>query len=297
MPRLVVRRGSRPRPRGRTGGLAPATAQAATAALSEQTLLSRLDDPTAQLTTLPAGVSVTQLSSHDMTGGNEDGGSYDPTVGKTALPPTFVRMEAGGYVLADELGPGCLVRIWMTGDTNGTQGDPGSFGNLQMFFDGSSTPAVNEPVDQFFDGKDPRFPAPLVNGYLTSSGGNYSYVPFCFAHRLEIRVTGALTTSENYFQLTFLHARPGTPVDSFDGDGAATAEAAAHTLRRSARLQPARRRGASRRPSAPAERWPCRRSRAAAPFGTSGSRSSRSTSRRSTPSRSGSPSTAARSRR
>jgi hypothetical protein len=211
-------------------GLSAAPAAAAPGALSEQALLRRLADPAAQLSALPVGVSVTQLSSHDMTGGNLDGGSYDQTVGETALPPTFVRMEDGDYVLADELGPGCLTRMWMTGDTNGTQGDPGSFGNLQMFFDGSSTPAINEPVDDFFAGKDPRFPTPLVNDYLTSSGGNYSYVPFCFAHRLEIRVTGALTTNSNYFQLTFLHARAGTAVESFDGDGAAAAQAAAREL-------------------------------------------------------------------
>jgi len=211
-------------------GLNATAATAATPALSEQALLTRLTEPAAQLNSLPPGLSVTQLSSHDLTGGNIDGGSYDETAGETVLPPTFVGMEDGTYVLADEPGPGCLVRIWMTGDTNDTQGDPGSFGNLQLFFDGSSTPAVNEPVDEFFAGKDPRFPAPLVNDYLTSSGGNYSYIPFCFAHRLVIRVTGALTTDQNYFQLTFLHAPVGTPVQTYDGDGEAAAQAAAATL-------------------------------------------------------------------
>jgi hypothetical protein len=170
------------------------------------------------------------VSSHDLTGGNVDGGSYHDALGQALLPATFVRMQDGVYVLADQLGPACLVRLWMTATTNQTQGDPGSFGNLQMFFDGSSTPAVNEPVSDFFAGRDPRFPAPLVNNYRVSSGGNYSRIPFCFAHRLEIRVTGALTTSQNYFQLTFLHAPSGTPVQTFDGGGARAADTAAGAL-------------------------------------------------------------------
>lgn len=199
--------------------------------LSEQSLLRRLTVPAAQLAPLPGGASVDERSSHDLTGGNVDGGSYNDALGRTELlPPTYVRTEDGAYVLADEPGPGCLVRVWMTGDTNQVQGDPGSFGNLELYFDGSSTPAVNEPADHFFSGNDPRFPRPLVNNYLDSSGGNYSYVPFCFAHHLQVRVTGALSTSSNYFQLTFLHAPAGTPVESFDGGGTDAAVTAAARL-------------------------------------------------------------------
>jgi hypothetical protein len=202
---------------------------AAAPTLSELGLLSRLTDSEAQLSPSPPGVTVSELSSHDMTGGNVDGGAYDDALGH-ALPPTYLRTEDGAYVLADERGPGCLARIWMTADSNQVQGNVSSFGNIQLYFDGSSTPAVNEPAATFFAGHDPRFPAPLVNDYLASSGGNYSYVPFCFAHRLEVRVTGALATDMFYFQLTFLHARPGTPVQSFDGYGTEAAQAAVSRL-------------------------------------------------------------------
>jgi hypothetical protein len=211
-------------------GAVASQAAAATTTFSEQGLLSRLISPVGPLGRLPAGATVSQLSSHDLTGGNIDGGAYHDALGQALLPPTFVRMADGAYVLANELGPACLVRLWMTASTNQIQGDPGSFGNLEMFFDGSSTPAVNEPVNDFFAGRDPRFPVPLVNNYRVSSGGNYSRIPFCFTHRLEIRVTGALTTAQNYFQLTFVHARPGTPIQTFDGDGAAAANAAARAL-------------------------------------------------------------------
>ena len=102
---------------------------APTSKLSEQSLLWRLTVAAGQLARLPAGVSVDELSSHDLTGGNVDGGSDNDTLGQTGvLPPTYVRIVDGAYVLADEPGPGCLLRIWMTGDTNQVQGDPGSFG-------------------------------------------------------------------------------------------------------------------------------------------------------------------------
>lgn len=209
--------------------LGSSEAAAAPGTLSEQTLLTRLTDPAAQLLALPAGGRITQVSSHDLTGGNVDGGSYSDALGEL-LPHTYVRTEGGAYVLADESGPGCVVRLWMTAGTSQTQGDPSSFGNLQLFFDGRTTPAVNEPVGKFFAGQDSRFPRPLVNDYLTSSGGNYSYIPFCFARRLVVRVTGALATSENYFQLTFLHAASGTPLQTFNGDGTAIAQAGARAL-------------------------------------------------------------------
>jgi D-arabinan exo alpha-(1,3)/(1,5)-arabinofuranosidase (non-reducing end) len=200
----------------------------ANTSLSEPALLSRLTTPAAQLQPLPAGFTVSQLSSHDLTGGNVDGGSYEDAFGEV-LPHNFIRRESGGYVLADEQGPGCLLRLWMTAGTFATQGDTSSFGNLQLFFDGSTTPSVDEPLSQFFAGKDPRFPRPLVNDHLASSGGNYSYVPFCFAHRLVVRVTGALATDQNYFQMTFLHAPAGTPARTFTG-GAGIARRAAAAL-------------------------------------------------------------------
>jgi hypothetical protein len=204
-----------------------AEAHAATPALSERSLLTRLTRPSGWLTPLPMGTSVSQISSHDLSGGNVDGGSYLPQLAPV-LPPTYVRKTDGGFVLADERGPGCLVRIWMTG-TSPESGGTGSFKNLQLFFDGKPKPAVDVPALAFFAGRDPRFPRPLVNDYAHSSGGNYSYVPFCFAHRLEVHVTGDLTVPLSYFQLTFLKAPHGTPVETFT-DGRRAARTAATAL-------------------------------------------------------------------
>lgn len=198
--------------------------------VSEQTMLDRLADPGEQLSSLPAGSAVYQISSHDLAGGNLDGGSYAaPLAG--VLPLTYVRREGSTYVLADQHGPGCLLRIWMTSSSGGASGDAASFGNVQLFFDGSSKPAVDDPAAAFFAGKDPRFPVPLVDDYAGSSGGNYSYVPFCFSRELKVRVTGALSTYQNYFQLTFLSVPTGTRVTTFTGDERA-ARAAARALDR-----------------------------------------------------------------
>ncbi len=196
-------------------------------ALSEAGLLRRLTSPAGQLTPLPTGTRIVQVSSHDLSGGNVDGGSYEPALAPL-LPPTYVRRVGTAFELADQRGPGCLVRIWMTA-SSGDSGSTASFGNLQLFVDGHRRPVVDEPAASFFGGHDPRFPRPLVNDYVHSSGGNYSYIPFCFTSRLRVLVTGNLTVPLNYFQLTFLEARPGTPVEPFH-DGHATARKAAQVL-------------------------------------------------------------------
>ncbi len=167
-----------------------------------------------------------ELSSHDPLNGNFDGGSY----GRGALPRvlsivahplTYLRREAGGYVLLDQDGPGCLTRLWMTAADGGfferslTLGDATGFGRLQLFFDGRGSPSVDRPAAQFFAGLDRRFPKPLVNDWRSSGGGNYSYVPFCFARHLKIRVTSVPNDDRGYYQLTLLSAPAGTPTVTF----------------------------------------------------------------------------------
>ena len=196
--------------------------------LSEHILLSRLTDPAAALTPLTAGARVSEVSSHDLLNGNFDGGAYSPRLGH---PPTFVRREAGGYVLLDQAGPGCVTRLWMTSASGYVLGDIRDFGRLQLFVDGRRRPAVDEPVTTFFAGGDPRFPRPLVGDRLSSSGGNYSYVPFCFAQRIKLRVTGAPPSASGYFQVTLVSVPYGTPVSPFGaGDTRGEAVRAARAL-------------------------------------------------------------------
>ncbi len=196
--------------------------------LSEAGLLNRLADPVKSLSPLPQGVSISEVSSHDLLGGNFDGGSYGQDSsgnGPTGVmhPSTYLRREVGGYVLLDQPGPGCLVRFWMTSigggllDPNVVLGDVSAFGRLQAFFDGRTRPSIDEPTGRFFSGSDPRFPKPLVNDERSSGGGNYSYVPLCFSTRLKIRVTRVPTDDFGYYQMTLLQAPQGTKVETFRG--------------------------------------------------------------------------------
>ena len=180
----------------RTMGHASASGRSPLPAVSEVVLLDRLADPVRWLSPMPEGVSIGEVSSHDPLNGNFDGGSYSQTSSRqnsagVIHPSTYVRREAGGYVLLDQAGPGCLTRLWMTSslgsglfDPHQVPGDVSAFGRLQAFFDDRARPSIDEPADQLFSGTDPRFPKPLVNNPQASGGGNSSYVPLCFAKRL-----------------------------------------------------------------------------------------------------------------
>jgi hypothetical protein len=195
-------------------------------ALSQSALLARLTDPVAALAPLDPGVRVVQPSSHDLRGGNADGGTYDGVASATNQPQTYVRREDGGYVLLDIRRPGCLVREWMTAIGGSGSGDLAPFGRLQLFFDGEDHPRLDEPATDFFAGRDPRFPQPLVGDHASSSGGNYSYVPFCFARSLKLRVTSVPSDGFGWWQSTLLLAPAGTPVQTFSGADASAAAAA-----------------------------------------------------------------------
>lgn len=148
-------------------------------------LLSQLTDPSAELQTLPAGARVVQVSSREREGGNRDWGIYSDVPGRAR---TFVGREDDGYVLLDERQPGCVTRMWFTAES--PIGSVEELGRIQLLFDGEKEPRVDVPADDFFAGRVPGFPMPLVGESNSSSGGFYSYVPFCFAESLKVQVTG-----------------------------------------------------------------------------------------------------------
>src|SRR6185503_5291948 len=65
-----------------------------------------------------------------------------------------------------------------------------------------------------------------VGDFASSSGGNYSYVPFCFARSLKVRVTSTPGDARGWWQHTLLLAPGGTPVETFAGADARGAAAA-----------------------------------------------------------------------
>src|SRR4051812_50108888 len=93
--------------------------------LSEQALLARLTSPVAAVAPLPAGVRVVQPSSHDLMGGNVDGGSYGGPITMGGLPPTYVRPEGGGDGSLDRHPPGGPVRGGVAANPSNPGDGPG----------------------------------------------------------------------------------------------------------------------------------------------------------------------------
>ena len=123
-----------------------------------------------QLPFIRTGTTVHQVSSYDRSNGNIDGSSYS----------MYQDPVTNGYVVMEEYKPGTIYRMWATGLTGG---------NIMIFFDGATTPAINMPVATFFSGIQAPFLAPLVGGDTTSSGGFYSYYPLSFVKSVKVEFT------------------------------------------------------------------------------------------------------------
>ncbi len=156
------------------------------------------------------------VSSHDRTGGNVDGGSYGGAGTGIGLTQTFVRRAGSEYVMYEHDGPGCITRTFFA-----TAGPPlGSaepFGRLKVFIDGEAEPSFDEELTEFYAGRVSGYPGPLVGDQDVSSGGTYSYVPFCFNRSVEVRTTGVpVSDGIGWWQMNLLLAPDGTKVEPFD---------------------------------------------------------------------------------
>jgi hypothetical protein len=189
-------------------------------------ILARLSDPVAAATTsLPAASRVFQVSSREREGGNRDWGVYTR---EPERPRTFVGQDDEGFVLLDEQRPGCLTRMFFTAGS--PVGDISGLGHIQLLFDGEQEPRVDVPATDFFAGRLPGFPQPLVGDSNTSSGGFYSMVPFCYRQGLTVRITQMPTDRDGerlWYQLTAVSFPHGTPVSTYQPGGLRTADAAA----------------------------------------------------------------------
>jgi hypothetical protein len=138
-------------------------------AVSEQPLvpgieqLVRLD----RLAEFHRSASVGSVSSHDRTGGNDDGfgGKY-----------SFVRKEGDALVLADLKGPGVIYRIWTPTPTDDW---------MEFYFDEEAAPRIRVRFRELFLGTHPAFPRPLV-GY--GAGGFYCYVPLSYEKSCKVLI-------------------------------------------------------------------------------------------------------------
>ncbi|MBE0699924.1 MAG: DUF2961 domain-containing protein, partial [Anaerolineaceae bacterium] len=125
---------------------------------------------------LPRQVLTRQNSSHNRSGINKDSGNF------------LYIDQNGEAVLFDAYGPGCIRSIFATLITNNPI--------IKFYFDGADTPLYSMPIQDFFSGKHPQFPPPMLSykvlGYYLaddSKGGN-CLLPIPFHQSLKITIAG-----------------------------------------------------------------------------------------------------------
>jgi hypothetical protein len=129
---------------------------------------NRLD----RLAELPTGTRTVQTSSHDRTGGNDDGhfGTY-----------SCPRRVAAGCVIAERKGPGEIEGIWFTRDF----GLFDATGALRVELDGRRV--IDAGLTKVIVGRlGPPFVFPFVAHSAQSSGGGYVNVPMPFRRSMRV---------------------------------------------------------------------------------------------------------------
>jgi hypothetical protein len=154
-----------------------------------------LDD----LPVLPRNVSVLQFSSHNKKGVNGD------------AEWCLYKDSKGDFVVFDAIGPGCVRSFWQTCFPKNQV--------LKFYFNGETKPRYEIPTVDFYGGKHPLFPKPLVScgilGYY--AGGDLAgncFVPIPFAKSLRISMTG-MASFNHFLYERYPH---GTPVVTFSGN-------------------------------------------------------------------------------
>ena len=152
--------------------------------------------------------AVSSISSHDRTGGNDDGfsGKY-----------SYVGKEGDGLVIADLQGPGVIYRIWTptpTGDIT------------EFYFDGEETPRIRLPFRDLFTGEQAPFLAPVV-GF--GGGGFYSYVPLPYKKSCKIIVRAEKV---RFYQINYATYPESAGIETYPGPGSGEFMASLEKARR-----------------------------------------------------------------
>ena len=126
----------------------------------------------------------------------------------------FIRTEENQgrteRVMLDAAGPGCIVRFWLTTDSN-------KKGTLRFYLDGAPDPALVLPGYDVLSGG-LKIGAPLAQphpGYRPEGGGgNTLYLPIPYAKHCKITCEAAAQGSR-YYQINYRTYAPGTAVQTF----------------------------------------------------------------------------------
>jgi hypothetical protein len=135
----------------------------------------------AELLTFHPGWLTRSVTTHDPTGGNDDG--YRPGVGR----------EGEHRLLFHARGEGRITRIWMTAPGADLEKE-----GQELWIEVDGQTAFRGPPRDFFEGRG-IWKAPLVLGLEASSGAFTSYVPFTWSHEAKVRFRGVPI----YYQVTY----------------------------------------------------------------------------------------------
>lgn len=174
------------------------------------------------------GTRVEQTSSYDHSGGNADLGVGPDTAEllellgaePVELDNSYLYRDGERFVILDQIGPGVVYRMWMTGLDALFRG--GLTGDVWFELDDEAEPRLHLARGELFSGTVPPFLAPLAGNSVASAGGFYSVVPVPFAHRLRILTS----TVPNWVQITYAKLPPEQSIESFDPSADTSAAAA-----------------------------------------------------------------------
>ena len=160
------------------------------------------------------GETAAQFSSYDRSSVLDPATGYYKNWGANEDQSGCLRMEGDNAVLAEMKGPGCIWRIWSAA--------PGA-GHVQIFLDGSPTPAVDLPFQDYFSGKVAPFNQPEL--VYTASRGFDNYTPIPYQKSCKIV---ALPNWGAFYHFNYTKFPEGTVVPTFHMDLSAGEQAALH---------------------------------------------------------------------
>lgn len=127
----------------------------------------------------------------------------------------YLWVDGDEGVIFEETGAGAITRIWMTmGEGVSVPLDADI--RLRIYLDGAATPVVDTALPALFDGSTPPFAPPLVGHRLTSSGGNFSYVPIPYRDGCRVTLVGA-HEKRIWYQINFHRLADDDGVETFTG--------------------------------------------------------------------------------
>lgn len=142
------------------------------------------------------GVRAAGESSHDRTGGNVDRNNYLYT-------------EGSDYIILDVMSPGCIYRIWTTGQNNDEY--------VRFYLDNETTPRINVRWRDMYAGNVPPFLSPLVGNDTVSSGGFFSYLPVQFKQRCKIAIRPSDPSRWFYYNILYHTFADANAVNTYTG--------------------------------------------------------------------------------